>query len=152
MGGLRGSGVPPYEFLNLYGIFSIAGFPLVFYGKRLELKSLKRGGRRLTSSGHGAPSSSAFVLPLKLFSSSRFSEKTGGKRRNRGCTAGGRTLRFFRRPYESSDAFLREGLCNQGASWAVCGTGVYTTIRFFKFVLCFSLQALHQFFLRNGSI
>jgi hypothetical protein len=47
--------------------------------------------RRLRRKGHGVPSSSAFVCPLMPFSSSRFSGKTGGKRRNRGCTARART-------------------------------------------------------------
>ena len=36
-----GSGVPPYEFLNLYGIFNIMFCPSVSQ-KRLELKSPKR--------------------------------------------------------------------------------------------------------------
>jgi hypothetical protein len=35
------STIPPYDFLNLYGVFN-SGFPLVFPEKRLELKSLKR--------------------------------------------------------------------------------------------------------------
>jgi hypothetical protein len=37
------------------------------------------GGRRLRRKGHGVRTSSAFVLPLKLFSSGRFSRKTLGK-------------------------------------------------------------------------
>ena len=35
-----GSGVPLYDFLNLYGIFN-SRFPVSFSEKRLELKSLK---------------------------------------------------------------------------------------------------------------
>jgi hypothetical protein len=42
------------------------------------------GGRRLRR--YRGPSSSAFVCLLRLFRSSRFSRKTSGKRRNRGCT------------------------------------------------------------------
>ena len=38
-----------------------------------------RGGRRLRRKGPRVPSSSAFVLPLRLFRSSRFSRETGGK-------------------------------------------------------------------------
>ena len=46
----------------------------------------------ICKTGPRVPSSSAFVLPLRLFRSSRFSGKTGGKRRNRGSAAGGWTL------------------------------------------------------------
>jgi hypothetical protein len=45
-----------------------------------------RGGRRLRSSGNSCPTSSAFVLPLKIFNSSRFSEKNS--RNNYGGTEG----------------------------------------------------------------
>jgi len=55
-----------------------AGFPRVFPEKRLELKSLK-GRTKAEEEGTPFPSSSAFVLPLRLFRSSRFSRKTGGK-------------------------------------------------------------------------
>ena len=38
--GLCGSGVPPYEFLNLYGVFN-SRFSNSFFKKRLDLKSFK---------------------------------------------------------------------------------------------------------------
>jgi hypothetical protein len=74
-----GSGAPPYEFLNLDGVFNSAGFGPVVPEKRLDLKSLK-GQTKAEEVGD--------------VSSSRFSRKTYmyAKWRNRGCTAGGRTL------------------------------------------------------------
>jgi hypothetical protein len=68
-----GSGVPPYDFLNLYGIFN-SGFSASVSQKRLELKSFK-GRTKAEELGDLVPHSSAFVLPLRLFSSSRFSRK-----------------------------------------------------------------------------
>jgi hypothetical protein len=61
--GVCGSGVPPYEFLNLYGVshsrFSISFFP----EKRLELKSLKR---QTKAEELGAPCPELLSLRLSL--------------------------------------------------------------------------------------
>jgi hypothetical protein len=64
-------------------VFSTAGFAPVFPEKRLELKSLKGWTK--------AEEVRDWVWD-RLFISSRFSGKSGAKRRNRGCTVGERTL------------------------------------------------------------
>jgi hypothetical protein len=73
------SAVPEYRHTILYNcmIFLTVGFGSVFPEKRLELKSPM--GQTTAEEEGSVPISSAFVWPIGLFSSSRFSGKTEPK-------------------------------------------------------------------------
>ena len=60
---VSGSGVPPYDFLNLYGI-PTAGFAYVSPEKRLELKGLK-GRTKAEKLGQQLPELLSLRPPLK---------------------------------------------------------------------------------------
>jgi hypothetical protein len=91
-------------------VFPTAGFPPVFPKKRLELKSLK-GRTKAEELWHQAPQLLSLLPPLiQLFSSSRFLGKTGGKRRNRGGTVGGRTLSLKKKRKKKSLMGPKNGL------------------------------------------
>ena len=88
-----GSGVyiPPYDFFKLYGVFDCR-FCISFSQKRLELKSLKEQ-TKAAEEGPPGPFLLSLRLPLQaLWFEPFLRKKTHAKRRNRGCTAEGRTL------------------------------------------------------------
>ena len=72
-------------------VFLTAGFGSVFPEKRLELKSLK-GGTKAEELRQLLPQLLSLRPPLKALWFEPFLKKTEPKRRNRGGTAGGRTL------------------------------------------------------------